>query len=316
MAEAEPRIDRARNEQRAAALGLVLRDLQEPFRSDHISQLMQSAAADPTLLGGLWVAIDRPEKIVGAAWVQFHNGATATIWVPQLEPGQLPSTGQRLLAALASGLEDSRVRIAQALLDKSQTLQAEWLVSAGIAHLTDLLYLVSLEEAFPADPPATDFDFEPFQENQYSRLAQVVEKTYRQTLDCPQLNDVRNIDDVLAGYRANGQFAPERWLIVSRGGDDVGCLLLTEHAESNQWELVYMGLVPEARGHGWGTQIVRYAQWLARLAHRSRLVLAVDAANVPAIAVYTAAGFVSWDERSVFLRVFPDRRQASVAQRS
>ena len=31
-------------------------------------------------------------------------------------------------------------------------------------------------------------------------------------------------------------------------------------------------------------------------------MLAVDAANSPAIAVYAAAGFEVWDRRSVFLR--------------
>jgi ribosomal protein S18 acetylase RimI-like enzyme len=63
-----------------------------------------------------------------------------------------------------------------------------------------------------------------------------------------------------------------------------------------------MGVVPEARGQGLGISIVRHAQYLARAAGRERLVLAVDAANEPAIAVYAAAGFVCWDRRSVFLR--------------
>jgi hypothetical protein len=33
------------------------------------------------------------------------------------------------------------------------------------------------------------------------------------------------------------------------------------------------------------------------------LVLAVDAANEPAIATYAAAGFAGWDRRSVFVRI-------------
>ena len=63
-----------------------------------------------------------------------------------------------------------------------------------------------------------------------------------------------------------------------------------------------MGLIPEARGQEHGIDIVRYAQWLAAEAGAERLVLAVDAANAPAIRVYSAAGFQTWDRRSVFLR--------------
>jgi GNAT superfamily N-acetyltransferase len=65
-----------------------------------------------------------------------------------------------------------------------------------------------------------------------------------------------------------------------------------------------MGVLPAARGHGWGAGIVRYAQWLAGQAARGRLVLAVDAANAPALRMYAAAGFRQWDQTSVFLRIF------------
>ncbi len=84
---------------------------------------------------------------------------------------------------------------------------------------------------------------------------------------------------------------------------DIGCLLLADHPESNQWELVYMGLVPEARGRGWGAKIARHAQWEAQRAGRERLVLAVDAANRPAVAMYQQAGLFAWDRRVVLLRV-------------
>jgi hypothetical protein len=134
-------------------------------------------------------------------------------------------------------------------------------------------------------------------------MARLVERTYQGSLDCPALDGVRRIADVLEGYRAIGIFDPTRWIIARHREQDIGCLLLADHPRDHQWELVYMGVVPEARGHGWGVAIARHAQWLARQAGRKRLVLAVDAANLPAIAVYAAAGFVTWDHRSVYLRI-------------
>jgi mycothiol synthase len=63
-----------------------------------------------------------------------------------------------------------------------------------------------------------------------------------------------------------------------------------------------MGVVPEARGRGWGRQIVRHAQTLALRAKVERIVLAVDAANEPAMRMYRSAGFEAWDRRAVFVR--------------
>ena len=64
-------------------------------------------------------------------------------------------------------------------------------------------------------------------------------------------------EEVLSGYRTTGVFDPQRWLLVRQDGEDVGCLLLADHPTSSQWELVYMGLVPEVRGRGLGIELVR-----------------------------------------------------------
>jgi RimJ/RimL family protein N-acetyltransferase len=114
---------------------------------------------------------------------------------------------------------------------------------------------------------------------------------------------------VLTGYQATGRFDPGHWRIVRSDGRDVGCLLLADHPAADQWELVYMGLVPAARGHGLGAEMIRFSQYLTGQAGRGRLVLAVDADNAPALALYASAGFLRWDRRSAFLRIFGNERQ-------
>jgi GNAT superfamily N-acetyltransferase len=106
---------------------------------------------------------------------------------------------------------------------------------------------------------------------------------------------------VLAGYRAIGDFDPDRWMIVRKQDADVGLLLLADEPAGNAWELVYMGVVPAARGQGLGVAMIRRAQWLAGQARRSRLTAAVDAANWPAVAAYAAAGFTAWDRRRLYV---------------
>ena len=245
----------------------------------------------------------RAGRLVGAIWGQVLPGQTALVWPPRLVPGELPATAEKLLAALDQHFRRESLEVAQALLRTASDSDAALLRRFGYQWAADLVYLVADVSQAQLDPPERSLVFEPFHAELRDRLACVVEGTYIGTLDIPLLNGVRRIEDVLDGYTQSGSSAPGRWFFVRHADSDVGCLLAADHAASDQWELVYMGLLPEARGHGWGVHIVRYLQRLAREAGRSRLVLAVDAANGPALATYAKTGFFEWDRRGVLLKV-------------
>ena len=195
----------------------------------------------------------------------------------------------------------------QALLTPDLPREAEPLLAVGFRHVSDLLYLGSMAEEFPREKPCTALEFDPYSPALHDRLARLVEATYVDTLDCPAVNGVREIDDVLLGYRATGEFESRHWLIVRHGSLDIGCLIVANHPGQDTCELIYMGVLPEARGRGWGILMVRYAQWLASQSGQSRLVLAVDAANEPALRMYAFTGFRAWDKRSVFVKVLGEK---------
>jgi ribosomal protein S18 acetylase RimI-like enzyme len=135
------------------------------------------------------------------------------------------------------------------------------------------------------------------------RLAALLEQTYIGTLDCPSLDGVRPMHDVLEGYKAQGQHSRGDWYFVQEYGVDVGALILTEHPGFGNWELVYMGVAPAARGRRHGDRITRFALDVAARRGAERLVLAVDQANAPALRAYERAGFVAWDRRIVYARL-------------
>lgn len=286
----------------ADALDLAFSHLDAEERRRQVESILTAAAADELALAGLFGAY-RKGRLVGALFSQLQPGKTATLWLPRVELAQ-PAAADRLLGAACDWFRCSGVRIGQVLLESASPAEEELLLRWGFPYLADLFYLVSLEEQFPAVPPVTPLEFEPYSDANHERLTRVVEATYTGTCDCPALNGVRQIDDVLAGYRATGVFDPQRWLLVRHAGRDVGCLLLADHAQHDNFELVYMGVLATERGHAWGIHLARHAQWMTRQAGRPRLVLAVDAANEPAISVYAAAGFQAWDRRRVYLRVF------------
>jgi len=225
------------------------------------------------------------------------------VWPPRLVAGEPSETAARLVADSSAWLAEQGVQVAHALLEKADRSDDAVLRSVGFTPLATLFYLVSQEGDFPRMPPEGTLDFLPYGPSDQPRLVSLVEATYRGSLDCPALDGLRTMEDILAGYQGTGSFAPERWLIVRSGGEDVGCLLLTDHPHDENWELVYMGLVPSARGRSWGREIVRYAQWLTAQARRPRLVVAVDSANRPALAMYAAEGFRAWDRRRVYVKV-------------
>jgi len=299
-------------EQAAEALELAFSRLDESQRAKRVADalgrigtnLQPAGKEPPPGDAGLLLGAYRASRLVGASWVEVHPGRTALAQMPVLVCGEPEQSAVVLIEEGVRHLEAREVCLVQVLLEKERSLRDEAILrQAGFAWLADLFYLVCLEAEFPVRRPDCAVCFEPYSLPKHARFSGIVEATYEQTLDCPGLNGVRRIEDVLAGYRATGRFDPAHWLIVRKDQQDVGCLILADHPQHGNMELVYMGLIPGARGHGWGTQLVRHAQWLAARAGRRRLVLAVDANNLPALRIYAACGFEAWERRVAYVRV-------------
>jgi mycothiol synthase len=283
------------------ALELVLRDLTAEQRRS-IADQMAREHADGSACESLLVA-QRSSVLCGAAWGQLQPGRTAIFWAPQFTASTIREVAVDLTRAVVRALDAADVEMTQALLADRSTPIADALESAGFYYLADLLYLSSNACAPPtASPEPIELSYVAYDDSQRERLIALLERTYEDTLDCAAMNGRRKMGDVLDGYRATGVFRPKNWLIVEREGRDVGVLLLAEDPAAALYELIYMGLAPEARGKGLGAQIARHAVQLASKGSAERVVLAVDAANWPALAMYGRAGFTEWDRRTVYLR--------------
>jgi ribosomal protein S18 acetylase RimI-like enzyme len=201
-------------------------------------------------------------------------------------------------------LDDTGVEMTQTLVAPADEHVINVLTHVNFRHLADLLYLTCEASRFAHSPPSTELQFVAYDGTQRARLMRLIERSYESTLDCAALNGVRDVDNVVTGYQATGSYRPENWQLVRAHGEDVGVLLLANHPQAGHWELMYTGLIPEARGRGWGRQVTQYAQWMAYRAGVERIVLAVDSVNEPAIRMYRSAGFEMWDKRGVYVR-FP-----------
>ncbi len=285
--------------QQPSALELLHQAVAADERGAQAAALRESGS-----LQGLLVAC-RGEAVVGSILARVQPGKAGSVWAPQLTPGEEETTRRALVDAAVRFLADREVQIVQALLPEASGPIDRAMRQGGFRRITDLLYLACELARLPPSSTTDALQFEAYSPESHNRLAKIVLQTYQETLDCPELNGVRDIEDTLEGYRATGEFDPQRWLLVRRDGRDVGCLLLADHGDGEHWELVYMGVIPDLRGRGLGVEIVRQATRLAREGGALRLVLAVDAANTPSVKMYDEAGFVTWDRRSVYLLTLP-----------
>jgi mycothiol synthase len=242
--------------------------------------------------------------LVAAVLGHVLAGRSAAVWPPQFAPGVAtpPPMASILLEQLAVELAASGASLVQALVAPGDRSSAELLQSGHFEHAAELLYLAAPADVFPNQPPELPFSMEPFSIGDEARLAALIEQTYLGTLDCPRLDKLRRVDDVIAGYRAVGQFRAELWQFAVSPDGDAGCLLVNLHPEHSHAEIVYLGIVPHARGRAYGRHLVRQAQWLARQHRCDRVVLAVDAANDPAISAYAATGFIECGRRALWVR--------------
>jgi ribosomal protein S18 acetylase RimI-like enzyme len=133
---------------------------------------------------------------------------------------------------------------------------------------------------------------------------QTLLRTYEETLDCPEINGVRTIAEIMEGHRAQGKHDPSRWWLAHSGRDAVGVLLLTDLPECASWELAYVGVVPEARRRGFGRQLVARALSEAGTAGAARMTLSVDVRNQQAWNLYIDMGFEAFERREAYLAIW------------
>lgn len=139
--------------------------------------------------------------------------------------------------------------------------------------------------------------------NQWSQL---VERTYIETRDVPELNGLRGIESTLVGYSSTIKGVPETWWIVQCKGVHIGCLLLTPTA-AGFCEITYLGLVPEWRGKGLSKVIMNFVRDWALASGIEGITLAVDLRNSPAIRLYQSCGFMT-DQFVQAWICFPNRQ--------
>ena len=167
-----------------------------------------------------------------------------------------------------------------------------------------------------------DFEWRPFEPALEAEFRSVLQATYVGSLDMPELEGARSLDDIMESHRAAGRFVAERWRLGRIPGkpEAASVLLMAEVPGRDVWEVVYLGLTPAARGQGLGRAVLQHASGAGTDATSPRLELAVDCRNTPATRLYHSTGFIARDRRAVHLAILGRTRvivhSARMIQRS
>ncbi len=151
-----------------------------------------------------------------------------------------------------------------------------------------------------------ELDFIPHHAILPNQWSQLVERTYIETRDVPELNGQRGIESTLAGYASTIDGVPETWWVVQCKGVPIGCLLLTPNA-ARCCEITYLGLIPEWRGRGLSKVIMNFVRDWALANGIEGITLAVDLRNRPAIRLYQSCGFMTVQFVQAWI-CFPNRQ--------
>jgi RimJ/RimL family protein N-acetyltransferase len=206
---------------------------------------------------------------------------------------------------------DPRARLVQGLSLPSEHFAIEAYEAAGMLQIAELQYLSrplakrSGRLPRPGDviqPPrghhwpgmveVTTYPAKGPNAHADQEFTQAIALSYQGTLDCPDLQKLRRMEDIITSHRDTGEWLPALWWLARLEGKPVGCLLLNPSAGDDSVELTYLGLGPQVRGSGLASALLQRGIEYAEQLGMDTVRCAVDTRNTPARRLYERAGFV------------------------
>jgi mycothiol synthase len=224
------------------------------------------------------------DRIHWAALAVENPGRTVLVMgTPRVRTG-----ARELVEKLVGEYRRRDIHLMQAMVGMGETTLRRLYQTSGFIDVGELIYMERKAKAVGLARPAGTF--ETYSTRNHGKFAETILASYRGSLDCPELNGVREIEDVIAGHKSVGVFDSTLWFLMREGTRFVG-LLLMARTGPDVLEVVYLGLIATARGKDLGDELMRHVLAVAARESASRVTLAVDSRNEPAMKLYYRHGF-------------------------
>lgn len=305
----EVRIDRVPEDRRGEAIERLVSDPDSPSK-EAARRFLEFAADNKIHLEHMWAVFHEGNHAIRRTLLAVPSpGRTAMVFTTRIHRNEEIAEAGLLVRQAMDELQGSEIHLAQVLLDPRDDKERQTYILGGFTELAKLSYLErpapSPRDVKPIDWP-DGVSIEACRDPHDPEWAEVLDRTYEHTLDCPGLLGLRQTPDILEGHRSIGVFEPGLWTMVRVNGKGAGVLLLNPVPASRSVELVYLGMVPEARGAGLASRLLRYGLGLLAGRPERSVTLAVDDQNTPAMKLYHAHGFRRSLRRVALIRALRD----------
>lgn len=263
------------------------------------AELLTSGEFDPA---GLFVSRGGGGGVTGAVLAQVLPGALGLLFPPRADR---EADADALLAAALAWLDGRGAKVCQAFAPHGDRGDEPQLARGGFRFVTTVVHLRKPLDPARAAAPAGPLTFAPLSPGQLPAFNAALLASHDGSRDCPELTGSRTPEDLLGGFRPPGAAGSLRRFLARHDAEPVGVVLLEDGTDPGGTELTYLGLVPAARGRGWGNDLVRFAVRTAAAGGVVALTLSVDERNRPARRLYDRHGFREVGRRDVFLRHAP-----------
>lgn len=253
----------------------------------------------------LYAAISPSGRIAAAMTVHADGAAGATILGYRAEPGKHRQNAEdALIPIVCRELQSTGVKVVQLIAKPDKADDYTALLRHGFRQtctLTEMTLAISKQEKAALSDALT---IQQFREDNAEAFANLLVATYEDTLDCPELNDVRTPGETLASLRGNSRENQPLWFRAEVNGTPAGVLLLNPADPPRNWELTYLGLIKPFRHRGYGTALVSVALATASQGGATGITLTTDRRNIHALRLYERAGFQEGGLYEVYLKTF------------
>ena len=291
---------KARPDEVPEALAIILGAGGLPAGDAQVADFLQLAAQREIDVRDVWVAAAN-NRLLWALLPILSPGHTALLFIPSPRP-EAVDVGP-LVEAVCESIVGRDAVLAQVLLDPIDQPARSRFAELGFREMAELLYLhcgLGRETTSVALPE--NFAWQTYSDESHALFERAILESYQQSLDCPALNGLRNISDIIAGHKASGEFDPRFWCVLMERDEPRGVVLLSHVPRTDMAELVYLGLTPKVRGRGIGDLLMRHALLTLREMNLARLTLAVDAQNTPALQLYYRHGMQRMGTKIAMMR--------------
>jgi mycothiol synthase len=294
-----------RTDELNSALRLFFRHFNEAERELRISRFFWFLQTGEINREGVFV-LNGPACIDGVIVAVVLPGAAGQLWPPICAADrEAPDRQDALVRHALAWLRGRGVRMIQSLLGAEELNHDPPLVRNGVRRITALWTLRHGLTQTTDETSVPLLNYEPYHSENAALFCHILERTYEGSLDVPEAAGLRPMEQVLIGHRGVGPIDNGLWWLASEQGRRVGVVLLTRSPDGPEWELAYIGLIPEARGRGLGHAMLKKVLNEARTADMRAVLVSVDERNLPARRLYQRVGFVPRETRFVYLHI-PD----------